>query len=339
MNRPFVSMLVVVASWLIGGCGPIPPKTQHPDAALLQQAQAQQYLPVRPIPRFNPYDVDLNLARLGRDLFTDPRLSSNNKISCASCHLLQGYGTLASRTSVGVNGQGSRNSPTVFNASLNPMQFWDGRALSLAHQLQGPLQNPLEMDSNWPQVLSKLGQDDALSQRVEQVMGQPLSATSITAAIVYFQQQLLTPDANFDRFLRGESELPRAAKAGWDHFQKIGCIQCHQGINVGGNLMQTFGLTYQEQINRNDLGLAELTSKASDDMVFRVPSLRNVVQTGPYFHDGSVDNLGLAVRIMALNQLGKELSEQELSELLAFLASLSAPPPPILALLDDEQTF
>ncbi|WP_156904893.1 cytochrome c peroxidase [Ferrimonas senticii] len=323
----------------LGGCSPEKPVPIHTELEYsLQQAQAQRHLAIRPIPRFNPYEIDLELARLGRDLFVDPRFSSNNQISCASCHHLDGYGAEPLVVSIGVQGQGHRNSPTVFNSGFNPMQFWDGRALSLEQQINGPLHNPLEMDSDWPQVIGKLRADADLVERFQTLLGQPINANSIAYAISYFEQQLQTPDSNFDRYLRGEAQLSVQAKAGWQQFTDIGCIQCHQGINVGGNLLQTFGLTYRDHLDSSDLGLAELTLKDQDRMVFRVPSLRNVTQTAPYFHNGSVHELSQAVEIMALSQLGKKLTQQELSELLAFLNSLTAPPPPILSLLDETET-
>ncbi|GAA4882275.1 cytochrome c peroxidase [Ferrimonas pelagia] len=287
----------------------------------------------RPLPLFDPYKIDLAVAQLGKDLFEDPRLSSNNTVSCATCHEMTGYGTQALANSPGVQGVGPRNSPTVFNASLNPMQFWDGRALTLEQQLDGPIHNPLEMDSSWPQVIDKLQQDPVLSERFNTLLNQPISEQSIKYAISYFEQQLLTPDAPFDQHLRGDHALTSDAKAGWQRFVSLGCAQCHQGINLGGNIMQTFGLTHRHSDNLSDMGLRELTGDERDTLVFRVPSLRNVAMTAPYFHDGSVNRLRDAVEIMAMSQLGKSLSEQELDELVAFLSSLTAPPPPILALL------
>ncbi|MDO6498845.1 cytochrome-c peroxidase [Photobacterium sanguinicancri] len=275
-------------------------------------------------------------AKLGFELFLEPRLSSNNQVSCESCHHIYSNGAESIPASVGVNGKGKRNSPTVFNISLNSRFFWDGRAASLEQQIDGPIHNPLEMDSTWPSIVQFLNQSEYYQKRFNQEYSGEISEKTVKNALVAFMNTLTTPDAPFDRFLGGEADaISNVAQNGWQKFQQLGCVYCHQGQNIGGNLFQKFGnLTALEtqfgsSVNQ-DLGRFEVTGEENDRHVFRVPSLRNVAITAPYFHDGKTATLEEAIIVMARVQLGQELSPMTVVEISAFLNTLTAPKPSAL---------
>ncbi|WP_428477990.1 cytochrome-c peroxidase [Photobacterium japonica] len=294
---------------------------------------------IQPIPFVTDYDLDS--ARVGWQLFHDPNLSSNRKVSCATCHDLTINGAEEIPVSTGVNGAGSRNSMTVFNVAYNVRFFWDGRSNSLGAQMDGPIHNPLEMDSNWPVIVDYVSHSPRYKAAFDQ-LGLVVSAESIRTILVDFQRTLATPNAPFDRYLRGEdSAITPAAKRGWLTFQKEGCVSCHQGINVGGSMVMKFGFfgieaTGKER-NRQDKGRYELTSAIHDVNLFRVASLRNVAITAPYFHDGRTASLTDAIQIMAKSQLGKDLDKQKLSDIEAFLQALTGERPAILEEFENEQ--
>lgn len=312
--------------WLIMGC--TPQQVTHSPSLDINRLNQAKHHSVLPIPE--PEPANLPLARLGWQLFQDPRLSSNNAISCATCHELHHYGAQSSMVSTGVNGLGERNSPTVFNSSLNPMQFWDGRAFNLHTQIDGPVHNPVEMDSNWPDIVSKLQQDSELKSQFQRLYPDGITKANIKHAIDYFESQLLTPNSRFDQFLKGEIRLSSDELQGWQQFQDIGCINCHQGVNLGGNLYQSFGLTHRIDAKSNDSGLYSVSKDPRDNHVFRVPSLRNIAETAPYFHDGSIAGLSDAVELMAISQLGVTLTSDQRHNLTQFLHTLTAPKPQIL---------
>ncbi|WP_261858724.1 cytochrome-c peroxidase [Photobacterium sanguinicancri] len=275
-------------------------------------------------------------AKLGFELFLEPRLSSNSQVSCESCHHIYSNGAESIPASVGVNGEGKRNSPTVFNISLNSRFFWDGHAASLEQQIDGPIHNPLEMDSDWPSIVQFLNQSKYYQKRFDQEYSGDISEKTVKNALVAFMNTLTTPDAPFDRFLEGEADaISNVAQNGWQKFQQLGCVYCHQGQNIGGNLFQKFGnLTALEtqfgpSVNQ-DLGRFEVTGEENDRHVFRVPSLRNVAITAPYFHDGKTATLEEAIIVMARVQLGQELSPMTVVEISAFLNALTAPKPSAL---------
>ncbi len=284
---------------------------------------------IAPLPRH----LHLNSAEveLGRRLFLDRRLSGAGTVSCASCHPLGKYGADGLPHSIGTNGRaGDRNAPTVFNSGFRFRQFWDGRAATLEAQVDGPIANHAEMDSGWALITRRLSSDHALQALSEQACSAPLSPTVMRAAIATFERSLVTPDAPFDRFLRGDSDaISPKAKAGWILFKSLGCIACHQGIDIGGNMFAPIGMLgdYFALQGRKpvkaDLGLENLTHSALDKYKFVVPGLRNVAETAPYFHDGSVKRLDKAVDIMARVQLGIRLDSAQTRELVAFLKSLT----------------
>lgn len=284
--------------------------------------------PIRPLPR--QLAVDGAKAALGERLFHDPRLSADDTISCASCHALNIGGVDRLSRSIGIGGQeGPINAPTVFNSRFNFRQFWDGRAADLREQAGGPIHNPLEMGSNWEQVVAKLGADGDYRRDFEALYPQGITAASISDAIATFEGTLVTPDAPFDRWLRGdEGALGEAAREGYRLFKGYGCTACHQGVGVGGNMYQRFGVfgdyfAERGEVSDADQGRFNVTGFEEDRHYFKVPSLRNVALTPPYFHDGSAATLAEAVVIMARYQLGRELPDRDVERLVAFLESLT----------------
>lgn len=284
--------------------------------------------PILPLPR--QIQLDGRKVELGRRLFHDPQLSKDNSVSCASCHDLGLGGTDNARSSTGVGGaQTAVNSPTVLNSGFNFVQFWDGRAASLEEQIDGPIHHPGEMASSWPEIIVKLSQDPGYAANFKAIYGAGPTAPAIKDAIATFERSLFTPNARFDRYLRGETGILTAEeKRGYELFTAFGCVSCHQGRNVGGNMYQRLGvvLDYFEDrgnISQADYGRYNVTGDEEDLHVFKVPSLRNVELTAPYFHDGSVDDLGSAVQIMARYQLGLVLGKQDLNAVVAFLRTLT----------------
>jgi len=273
--------------------------------------------------------LDANKVTLGRRLFEDKRLSHDNSIACSGCHDLARGGVDHRSTAIGIGSQrGDVNSPTVYNSAFNFRQFWDGRAADLEEQAAGPVHNPIEMASNWPEVIAKLNADPAYPRLFKESYG-GISAAAIQNAIATFETSLFTPDSAFDRHLRGDTlALSADAAAGWQLFRQLGCIACHQGINLGGNMYAGLGVMgdyFRDRgrpIAKADLGRYNVTGREEDRHVFKVPSLRNVTQTGPYFHDGSVATLEQAVDLMARYQLGIELDAASRQRLVSFLASL-----------------
>lgn len=285
--------------------------------------------PLAPLPTEAPV---LNASRvaLGEKLFNDGILSKDGTVSCASCHPLERAGADNLPRSRGVGGAlGTINAPSVFNASLNFSQFWDGRAATLEDQVSGPIHNPVEMASSWGEIIDRLQRRDDYREAFRQAYPEGINANSIADAIATFEKSLLTPNAPFDRYLQGEvGALTTDEIEGYARFKEMGCASCHQGVNIGGNLYQRFGVMGDYFASRGDLqpsdrGRFNLTGLEEDRHVFKVPSLRNVALTAPYFHDGSVERLDDAVKIMAKYQLGRDLSDEDLRLIVAFLSSLT----------------
>jgi cytochrome c peroxidase len=267
---------------------------------------------------------------LGKKLYFDTRLSKDNDISCNSCHNVKTFGVDNEPTSPGHKGQrGARNSPSSFNAALHVAQFWDGRAENVEKQALGPVLNPGEMAMPSEQaVLDRLTADKALTAEFAAAFpGEkiPVTYTNVGNAIGAFERTLITP-SRFDDYLKGDSSaLTEKEKKGGALFVQSGCIACHNGPTVGGLMYQKLGLV--KPYPTKDEGRAAITKQASDKYVFKVPSLRNVEKTGPYFHDGSVKTLDQAVSLMAEHQLGKQLSKEQVDDIVAFLGSLTASDP------------
>lgn len=284
--------------------------------------------PIEPI----PMQVSLNMEKvvLGKQLFHDPKLSKTNNISCASCHDLSMGGTDRLPVSIGVEGQtGSVNAPTVFNNSFHFKQFWDGRASSLEEQIEGPVHAGNEMGSSWPEIIEKLKQSPEYVSAFDELYEEDISADSIKDAIATFERALYTPNAPFDQFLRGNvNALTAEEKEGYRRFKGYGCVACHQGVLLGGNMYQKFGVFgdyIKERGNETkaDLGRFNVTGKEDDRYMFKVPSLRNIALTAPYFHDGSAKTLDEAVKVMVQYQLGREADQKDIDLIIQFLNTLN----------------
>jgi cytochrome c peroxidase len=294
-------------------------------------AAASPAEPIQPIPQ--TLKQDRARAQLGARLFSEPRLSGNGRISCASCHNLSRAGIDGLRQSPGVNGKMTAvNTPTVLNAALNFRQFWDGRADSLEMQADQVIRNPDEMGGNWADVLRMLSADPGYKAAFAASYRDGVTQANVQNAIATFERTLITPNSRFDRFLRGEADAINAAeKSGYAKFKQYGCAACHQGVNVGGNMFQKFGVMgdYFEgrgKLKPADLGRFQVTGREADRHVFKVPSLRNVANTAPYFHDGSAATLRDAVDIMFRYQLGRVASTADKDAIILFLNTLTGEP-------------
>lgn len=284
--------------------------------------------PIYPIP-FET-GADRNKAALGRRLFHDPVLSSDGSLSCASCHDLEqgGHdGLPLSLTNSGATG--SINTPTVFNSALNFRLGWRGQYRTLEEQADIALHRADLMNTTWAELLPKLRTDKNYAEAFRRLYDDGLTEQSVLDAIAEFQRSLLTPNARFDQFLRGAGDaLSEDEKRGYELFKNYGCVSCHQGVNVGGNLFQKVGIfkdyfAGRGNITRADLGRMIDTGAERDRYVFRVPSLRNVAVTAPYFHDGSEAQLVGAVRKMGEIQLGISLKKGEIDLITKFLGTLT----------------
>lgn len=284
--------------------------------------------PITPIPL--EIKLDQRKVALGKRLFHDTKLSHDNTISCASCHDLNRGGEDGLPRSIGIAGaKGGINAPTVFNSGFNFRQFWDGRAATLEDQIDGPVQHPKEMGASWPEVIAALEKDDGYRNDFAALYEAGIKRETVKDAIATFERSLITPNAKFDRFLRGEKNaLDGDEYAGYQLFKELGCISCHQGMNVGGNMYEKLGLVgdyfaQRGNVQEVDLGRYNLTGKEEHRYEFRVPSLRNVALTAPYFHDASASTLEQAVAIMGKYQLGVELQDSEIAILVRFLNTLT----------------
>ena len=286
--------------------------------------------PVRPIDL--ALDVDEAKAALGYALYHDTRLSVDNTVSCASCHELENAGVDNHQYSHGVNVQlGGVNAPTVYNAVYNFVQFWDGRAQTLAAQAAGPPLNPVEMASeSFDQIIAKLKADRKFARAFAEVYPDGLTEANITDAIEQFERTLITPNSAFDKWLRGnDSALTDEELEGYLLFKKYDCATCHAGPNLGGLSYELMGLRrhyFAErglELTHEDNGRFKETGEERDRHRFKVPGLRNVEHTWPYYHDGTRETLEEAVRDMGLYQSGVELSEGETAAIVAFLKTLT----------------
>ena len=276
--------------------------------------------PIEPIPEH--ISVDVKKAALGKKLFFDSILSKDKTINCASCHILQDGGDDNLRHSFGIKGQeGPINAPTVYNAVFNFHQFWDGRAKDLQDQAGGPIENPKEMGYNFKDLIKRLNKTNYKAE-FDAVYKDGITKANITDAIAEYEKTLITPNAPFDRYLRGDKNaITPEEKEGYELFKSKGCITCHHGINIGGNLYNKFGIF--EDANSSSYGRFNVTHKERDKFYFKVPSLRNIARTAPYFHDGRTYELRQAVYEMAKYQLGRKITSQEVDKIVAFLKSLN----------------
>ena len=316
-----------LAGWIAAApllAAPAPTRGEAPATAAL----AFRNEPLSPLPR--SVEVNPRKAALGRRLFHDPRLSADDTISCAHCHPIERGGADGLRRSAGIGGAlGALNTPTVLNSHFNFKQFWDGRAATLEAQVEGPIHDPAEMGSSWEQVIGKLSADAAYLTRFSELYGAPPNQAAIADAIAAFERTLITPDAPFDRFLRGEQgAISGDQRRGYLLFKSYGCASCHQGVGIGGNLFHKMGVVRdyfadRGEVTRIDHGRFNVTGKEAHRFQFKVPSLRNVALTAPYLHDGSADTLESAVMLMARYQLGRPIPREEVALIVAFLESLT----------------
>jgi cytochrome c peroxidase len=271
-------------------------------------------------------------------LYFEPRLSASHAISCNSCHNLGLGGADAEPTSIGHRWQhGGRNAPTVLNAVFNKAQFWDGRAKDLEQQAGGPIVNPVEMGSPETHVAEQLkgipGYHDYFAKAFPG-QGDPVTLANVQKAIAVFEATLITPNAPFDRFLEGKADaLSAKQQAGLALFMEKGCSSCHNGINVGGGMYAPFGVVEKpgaELLPPADKGRLMVTKTPSDEYVFKVPTLRNIALTAPYFHTGRSWDLRQAVAVMGTSQLGAQLTDDEVDEITAFLDSLTGEQPKVI---------
>jgi len=311
------------------GCDPAAPGAEPTGRASPTSAvKPVNREPLAPLPAVG--SLDPKRVALGRRLFHEQRLSSDGKVACANCHDLASGGDDGRPLPVGVHGKvGTVNTLTVYNAALNFAQFWDGRAASLEAQAGSPLTNPNEMATTWPEVLATLSADAGYVAAFAGVFPDGINEANVRTAIAEFERTLVTTGSPFDRFLAGDqSALGAEQKLGYENFKSVGCVACHQGANVGGNMYQRFGVLgdyFKDRgnVTEADYGRYNVTKNESDRFVFRVPSLRNVEHTAPYFHDGSAPTLTRAVEVMARYQLGRKLGAEQVSSIVAFLTSLS----------------
>ena len=286
--------------------------------------------PLSPLPTLESLQLDPNKIKLGERLFHDTRFSRDNSTACVSCHSLSKGGADGRKNSIGVRQQmGVIKAPTIFNSGLNFRQFWDGRSDSLEDQVDKVVHDARELDMNWEDLLKLLSTDASLVAEFNTAYPQEgLQASSIQNALASYQRSLLTP-SRFDRYLLGDSKaLDQDELKGYQLFKDYGCIACHQGVNIGGNMFQKFGVmddyfAKRGSISAADLGRFNVTQQEADKHVFKVPSLRNVALTAPYFHDGMTDTLEDAVDVMFRHQLGRTASEVDKRMIVKFLNSLS----------------
>jgi cytochrome c peroxidase len=274
--------------------------------------------PLVEIPEFN-----LEKARLGKIIFLDKDLSKDRKVSCASCHDLENGGDDGKRFSQGNDNQeGNVNSPTVFNSRFNFRQFWNGRAKSLKEQALFPILNPMEMGLTIREVLEIVNGKDFYVENFRRIYGEKATIENIIDSLVEFEKSLVTINSKFDRYLAGDKKALNSDEVeGYKVFVNRGCINCHNGINIGGNSFNKFGVFLDS--NSIDYGRFEVTNDREDKYFFKVPTLRNIELTAPYFHDGRTNSLREAVYMMGNVQLGFELSDDELDKLVLFLKTLT----------------
>jgi len=289
-------------------------------------AAAQELIqPIKP-----PAQINLGMVELGKKLYFDPRLSKSGFISCNSCHNLSMGGTDNIPTSIGDKWQqGPINAPTVLNSSLSVAQFWDGRAADLKAQAGGPIANPGEMAFTHTLAIGVLESIPAYVREFKQVFNKDkVDIDEVTLAIAEFEKTLVTPNSRFDQWLLGKTDaLSQQELAGYKLFKESGCVGCHNGPAVGGTSFQKMGVVQPYTSTNNAQGRSAVTGKDADRFTFKVPSLRNVELTYPYFHDGAVNTLTEAVDVMGRLQLGKKFTADENAKVVAFLKTLTGDQP------------
>lgn len=293
-------------------------------------AFAFAYEPISPIPLQD--NVNIKKAQLGKELFFDTTLSRDNSTACVSCHNVYEGGADSRVVSTGFdNRKGNIQSPTVFNARYNFRQFWNGRAKNLLEQADGPLTNPAEHNMDAKAIEDTLNDSKKYKELFENVYDvSHITYNLVLDAIVEFENALTTPNSKFDKFLRDEIKLDNDEHEGYKIFKQYGCITCHNGLNVGGNSFQKMGtfIRYESALVHPDR--SHLTNKKSHVNVFKVPTLRNITLTAPYFHDGSAKNIKDAIKTMTKYNLGISIKDAEIEKIIKFLHTLEGERPKIL---------
>ncbi|PCJ86979.1 MAG: cytochrome-c peroxidase [Thiotrichaceae bacterium] len=312
-------------------------------ASTAVSAEWQALPDVAPAPKDNP--TTEAKVKLGKMLFMDPRFSSTGTVSCNSCHNVMEGGDDSRTFSMGVHGKtGGRNAPTVWNSAFHSVQFWDGRADLLEDQAKGPVTNPVEMGvSEIEQAMDKVRSVPGYKPYFDKAFGQDsMTVVNAAKAVAAFERTLITPNSPYDKYVKGDKKAMNAQQVrGMETFAAVGCVSCHSGAAFNGPKME-FGQgfyakfptfadnTYVKEYDlATDKGREEVTGSKADANMFRVPTLRNITDTAPYFHNGSVNNLSESVRIMAKLQLNKTLSEEEVKDIVAFLGALTGEYPEI----------
>jgi len=322
LKYSFVFVVLAVAA----GCGKKPESVSVPDVTV-DPLKLQMF---QPLPESMPSEKNpITQAKetLGRMLYFEPRLSKGHDISCNSCHMLDKYGVDLQPTSDGHKGRrGDRNSPTVYNAAGHFVQFWDGRAADVEEQAKGPIMNPAEMampsERRVIAVLKSFPEYVDLFRQAFPDDRDPVSYENMAKAIGAFERKLVTP-SRWDKFLRGDAQaLTNDEKAGFNLFMDTGCQACHMGTYFGGTMYQLLGLA-KRWPDASDPGREKVTRNAADHMMFKVPGLRNVAETKPYYHNGQVQTLEQAVSRMAEYQLGKTLTDGQVGSIIVFLKTLT----------------
>lgn len=298
--------------------------------AWLQDTRAKHYGSpeiLRPLPAAIE-GLDPAKVAMGDKLFHDKRLSKDNTIACASCHGLDKGGTDREKFSTGVgNAVGDINAPTVFNSALQFIMFWDGRAATLEEQADGPVTNPIEMAANWPQVVQNLQQDPAFMAEFTALYPAGPSKETLIDSIATFERSLMTPNSKFDKYLAGDKQaLSPDELAGHALFMDKACVTCHAGALLGGQSFEKMGRKvdyFKENAQKRDFGRFNVTSKEEDRFRLKVPTLRNIAQTAPYFHDATAPDLKTAVDVMAKHQSAVTLSATQNSQIVQFLNALT----------------
>ncbi len=294
--------------------------------------------PIEPLPV--EIDYDIKKAEIGKALFTDKILSKDRSISCASCHDIDLGGADKRVVSIGVGGlKGNVQSPTVFNSRYNFKQFWNGRVDSLLEQASGPVHNPTEMGMDKDEVEKRINASEKFQKLFSRnfldngkfyQFNDPITYDMVIEAIAEFEKALVTPNSKFDRYLRGEEQLSQLEASGYQLFKNLGCVTCHNGINIGGNSFQKMGTIIPYTYKESYPDRYSFTLKPYHKNVFKVPTLRNIALSAPYFHDASAKTLEQAIKTMSHHNLGYNISDQQIKKFIAFLNTLTGEKPAIL---------
>jgi cytochrome c peroxidase len=321
--RPYLlGVIMAVTAILCPVQNGAPARADQPLGKDVRDLLPRLFQPIPPSKGLDPGKV-----ALGERLFHDPDLSADRTVACATCHDISAGGADGKRVSTGIGGrQTTRNSLTVLNTGLQQDFFWDGRARSLEEQIDGPINSKNEMAGDWPIIIQRLTAQPAYREPFKALYGGAISEAAIKDAIAQYEKSLNTPGSRFDKFLAGDNSALNEQEAhGLSYFVRLGCASCHQGTLLGANVFQRIGV-YRARPGSNgqvDFGRYSITGLEDDRFVFKVPSLRNVALTAPYFHDGSIPDLRTAVQTMARLQLNKSLDERTTDQIVAFLQTLT----------------